>query len=129
MKFAAIKDRIQAAIIDSIIIIIAIFLVSELFTQFESVSKLVKIIAFLIIFILYDPLLTSINGGTIGHSLSKITVRKEGDLNKNISFPLAVIRFILKALLGWVSLITISGNEKKKAIHDFVANSVVIKRT
>jgi len=125
---ASIQDRIKAAVIDSIIIIVALFMTSELFALFDSIPNYIKIVVSIIVFILYDPLLTSLKGGTIGHTLSKITVRKDEKLDENISFPRALIRFVLKALLGWISLITISGNEKKKAIHDYAANSVVIKR-
>ncbi len=128
VTYAAIQDRIKAAVIDSIIIILALFITSEVFALFDSVPNYIKIIASIIIFILYDPLLTSMKGGTIGHTLSKITVRKEDKLEENISFPSALIRFILKVLLGWISLISISGNEKKKAIHDYAANSIVIKK-
>ena len=103
------------------------YIISQVFAGFDSIPNFVKIITSVIIFLLYDPLLTSLNGGTIGHSLSKIGVRKDEGLNNPISFPVAIIRFILKVLLGWISLITISGDKKKKAIHDNAAKSVVVK--
>ena len=48
-------------------------------------------------------------------------------MTKNISFPFALVRYLLKMFLGWISLLTITANDKKKAIHDFVAKSVVIE--
>lgn len=125
--YASMFDRIKAIFIDSIILIILMYILSRLFTGFDSIPNFVKIITYVIIFWLYDPLFTSIKGGTIGHSLMKIGVRKDEEFNKHISFPAAIIRFLLKYLLGWISLLTITGNEKKKAIHDNVAKSVVIK--
>ncbi len=77
-------------------------------------------------FILYDPFFTGQFGGTIVHSYSNITVRKDVDRERFISFPSALIRFVLKFSLGWVSLLTVTGNEKKKALHDFIAKSVVL---
>ena len=76
--------------------------------------------------LLYDPFFTSHYGGTIGHSFSKITVRKDIDRENHIGFTSALLRFIIKISLGWFSLLTVTGNKKKKAIHDFVVNSVVI---
>ena len=87
-----------------------------------------KIIVSILIFLLYDPLFTSFNGGTIGHTIAKISVRKDNEADKYISLPLAILRFIFKALLGWLSLLTISGNENKKAIHDLIAKSIVIRK-
>lgn len=76
--------------------------------------------------LLYDPFFTSHYGGTIGHSFSKITVRKDIDGENHIGFTSALLRFIIKISLGWFSLLTVTGNKKKKAINDFVVNLVVM---
>jgi uncharacterized RDD family membrane protein YckC len=120
-------DRVKASFIDAIVLIAMMYAASEIFALFDSVPNYVRIITSIFIFLLYDPLLTSFYGGTIGHSFSNIGVRKDDNLDEYISLPIAVVRFVLKALLGWISLLTVTGNEKKKAIHDFAANSVVIK--
>lgn len=52
---------------------------------------------------------------------------KENRINKkNIQFHLAIIRYFFKAFLGIISLVTVSGNEKKRAIHDHLIGSVVV---
>ena len=65
---------------------------------------------FLFIFLVYDPFFTSIFGGTVAHFINKIRVKREKAESKNILFPLALIRYVFKTLLGWVSLLTITGN-------------------
>jgi uncharacterized RDD family membrane protein YckC len=55
-----------------------------------------------------------------------IRVKRESNEQKNILFPLAIPRYIVKVLLGWVSLLTVSGSKKRKAIHDFLVGSVVV---
>jgi len=65
-------------------------------------------------------------GGTIGHFLIGIRVKRERKPEKNIIFPFALIRFVVKATLGWISLLTVSNNLKRKAIHDHMIGSVVI---
>ncbi len=99
---------------------------THLFGIFETVPDYIRLLAFVLIFILYDPLLTSIFGGTVGHMLLGIRVKRESDTQMNIPFLLAIVRFIVKVLLGWVSLLTVSGNKKGKAIHDLVVRSVVL---
>ena len=127
-KYAVLPDRIKAAFIDGIIIIAAMYAISEIFNLIENVPNSIRIIAMFIV-VLYDPFFISKYGGTIGHSYSGISVKKENDTTKNISFPISLIRFILKFLLGWISLLTVTGNKKKKAIHDFIANSVVVENS
>jgi len=119
-------DRFKAVFADSIILVILMKIITDIFSLFDNVPDISRAIAFIFIFFLYDPLFTSIFGGTIGHRINGIRVKKETDTNKNISFPMAVIRFIIKTSLGWVSMLTVPNNEKKKAIHDNLVNSIVI---
>lgn len=126
-KYAILPDRIKAAVIDGILLIALMYASSEIFSFFNEVPQFVRVLVFTLLFILYDPIFTSKYGGTIGHSFSGISVKKESDSTKNISFPVAIIRFILKASLGWISLLTTTMNDKKQAIHDFAASSVVLE--
>ncbi len=127
VTYAILPSRIKAVVIDSIILIAAMYGTSEVFSLFDEVSNTLRIFSFVLIFLVYDPFFTSAFGGTIGHSYSNISVKREKDLDRNISFPMAVIRYVLKTFLGWISLLTVTGNDKRKAIHDFVVNSVVIE--
>lgn len=126
IKYANLPDRVKAAFIDSIILVVLIYMCSEIFGLFETVPNAWRISASIFVFILYDPIFTSAFGGTIGHSFINIAIKKEDSPEQNISFFTALIRFIFKALLGWVSLLTTTGNSKRKAIHDYVAKSIVI---
>lgn len=128
-EYPLLLDRVKAATVDAIVLIAMMYGASELFTLFESVPNYLRIIVSVFVFLLYDPILTSFYGGTIGHSFSGIGVRKDDSSNDYISLPTALLRFIIKGLLGWISLLTVTGNDKKKAIHDFVVNSVVVAVT
>ncbi len=72
------------------------FIASYVFSLFENVPDYARIIVFVFIFLLYDPLFTSIFGGTIGHMIIGIRVKRESNIQKNILFPLAILRFIMK---------------------------------
>lgn len=125
-NYAPLTNRIKAAVIDSVVMIALMYAFTEIFRQFDDVSGNIRMFAFIFVFVLCDPIFTSAFGATIGHSYSKITVKRDSNSKKNISFPSAVLRFILKSSLGWLSLLTVTGNDKKQAIHDHVAKSVVL---
>ncbi len=126
VNYPGVSVRVKAVVTDSIMLVVFMLGVSYLFEVLGNVPDWARVMAFVFIFILYDPLLTSTLGGTIGHMLFGIRVKREKNQQKNILFPLAVIRFVVKALLGWISLLTVSGNKKGKAIHDLIIGSVVI---
>lgn len=125
-NYPGVFDRVKAIAADGAVIIILMFAAANVFSIFERVPDNARIGAFVFIFLLYDPLFTSIFGGTIGHMMLGLRVKRESDENRNILFPLAIVRYIVKASLGLVSLLTVSGNVKRKAIHDYLVGSVVV---
>lgn len=124
--YPGILYRVKAAIVDSVVLLVFMITTTYAFSLFEHVSDNARIVAFLFIFVFYDPLFTSMFGGTLGHKMNGISVKKDADNKRNLFFPLAFVRFLVKITLGWLSLLTMSGNDKRKAIHDFMAGSVVI---
>ncbi len=126
INYPTLLDRIKAVFADYIILILCMFCISYTFEYINTNNDLIRIIAFLFVFCLYDPLFTSIFGGTIGHLMFGIRVKREQNEEKNIFFLLAILRFFFKFLLGWISLLTVTSNNKKKAIHDYIVKSVVI---
>lgn len=126
--YPGVLDRVKAVVADSVVIVLLIFIVTYTLSIFENVHENVRIIA-LIFILLYDPIFTSVFGGTIGHMMFGLRVKREKNTTQNILFPLAIIRFIVKVFLGWLSLITVLGNEKRKAIHDYLVGSVIIYKT
>jgi len=124
-KYARLSTRVKAAFIDGIVLILLMYSATEILNLFDSVPNYVRMSIFIFVFFLYDPILISFFGATVGHFFNDIVVKSESNEKKNIIFPLALIRFILKILLGWISLLTVNGNEKGQAIHDFAAKSIV----
>ena len=77
INYPGLFDRIKAVTVDSLFIMIMIFIISDIFSNFDNLHQNARIIAFVSIFILYDPLFTSIFGGTIGHIIIGIRVKKK----------------------------------------------------
>lgn len=117
--------RVKAATIDSIVIILFMVVTTDIFSRFENVPDYARMIAFIFIFLLYEPLMVSFFGSTIGHRMSKIKVQRD-DNGKRINIVMAIFRFSIKALLGWISLFSVSMNNDRKAIHDIAAKSIVV---
>lgn len=114
--------RFAATLLDFFIIFILGGLVSSILPN--DAPNWLLAVSFTSIF-LYDPICTAFFC-TAGAYLMKFRVRKFENPSQKISFPMAIIRFIIKSLLGWISFLTIHRNEQRRAIHDMVANSVVI---
>lgn len=126
IQYPGIVDRVKGAVGDMVVILIMMTLISQLFSNFENVPDGVRIGAFIFVFFLYDPIFTSSFGGTLGHMMAGIRVKRDSDHSKNIYFPQALFRFAVKALLGWLSLLTISRSKERRAVHDMMVSSVVI---
>lgn len=124
--YPRVSERVKALFTDFIIIFLFMFISSYIFSLFDNIPDNARISAFVFIFFLYDPFFTSFFGGTIGHMNVGLRVKKDINEEKNISFLSAVLRYILKTFLGWISLLTVTSNNKGRAIHDIFAHSVVI---
>jgi uncharacterized RDD family membrane protein YckC len=124
--YPGVSERVKAVTLDGITMIVLMCCTAYLFSLLDTVDDIYRISAFLFIFFLYDPLCTSFLGGTIGHMLVGIRVKKESDETKNINLFYAFFRYLAKALLGWLSLLFVSSNDKGRALHDYVGESVVV---
>ena len=127
MKYGSLINRVKAIIIDGLVLVGFGIITATILSEFENVDDSVRLIIFVFIFLLYDPIFVSIFGATIGHLIIGLKVRRENNITRKIIFPVALVRFTMKVLLGWISLLTVSGNKKSKAIHDTVVDSVVLQ--
>ena len=126
LQYPGVARRVKALFTDTLVMMLFMVLFTALFAQFEKAADVARIIAIVFIFLLYDPLFTSFTGATIGHRLFGLRVRDEQEPTKNIGFFKAFLRFLMKAFLGWISLLTVHGNPKRKAMHDMAVGSVVV---
>lgn len=124
-KYPFMLERIQSIVIDSILIIACMIIFSDVLSNFNDVPNWLRAILLISLF-LYEPITTTF-GGTIGNNIKGIRVRKNGDEIRSINFFQALIRYFFKLLLGWFSFITIFSSTKKRAIHDIISGTVMVK--
>jgi uncharacterized RDD family membrane protein YckC len=127
IKYGTLINRLKAILIDVLVLVGLCMIATAIFSRIEYVSDTVRMVVFIFIFLLYDPLFTSIFGATIGHLIIGLKIRRAKDITRKLIFPMALIRFIIKGTLGFISLMTISITKKNRAIHDIVAGSVVLQ--
>jgi len=125
IQYPSIVKRVLAVLIDSTLI--TFFVVTSLTL---GAAKLLgeNLMFWIILFaiILYEPVFASFGGGTIGHHLLGLRIKKNSNPNDNISIFAAFGRYITKTTLGLISLLTIGSNSAKRGIHDKISGSVVI---
>ncbi|MFC4815601.1 RDD family protein [Flavobacterium sp. GCM10023249] len=124
-EYPSILDRIKSTTIDTLLVIAFMYFCSEILDSFENVDNYIRVLLFSAI-LLYEPIATTL-GATFGNDKMEIRVRRNSDHSKRIHFFQAVVRFVLKFSLGWLSFITVFGNTKRRTIHDYLSGSVMVK--
>jgi hypothetical protein len=117
--------RLQGMLIDSSILILTIASALIIAVAFESeyIARFLGVTV-VVTWLLYEPLLVSMTGGTIGHYVCNLRVVDNRD-GGNIGFGKATLRMALKTLLGWLSFVTMTATSRHQAIHDLLTDSTV----
>lgn len=124
--YPPLSDRVQSSFIDIMLVILLMFAVAGILDKVQNPPDWLKIVLFVSIWVIYEPLTTAM-GSTLGNYIKGIRVRQADNTTKRINFIQALVRYVLKIALGWISFLTIHSNAKRQAIHDMAAGSVMIK--
>lgn len=124
-ELPTIKIRYMSILIDGICLLLIALGISALFEKIGDVSGFVRGITFVVVIILYEPILVTL-GCTIGQLFMNIRVRDFRNPEKKLSFHLVIFRFIIKIILGWLSFLTVTFNINRRAIHDLASGSIMI---
>lgn len=120
-----IKTRYFSMLIDVVVVLMLTLGITFLLEKIGEVPDYVRGILFVVVVILYEPILVTF-GTTIGQLFLNIRVRQFNNPEKKLAFPIVLIRFIIKIFLGWLSFITVTFNINRRAIHDFASGSIMI---
>jgi uncharacterized RDD family membrane protein YckC len=77
-----------------------------------------------VMMLLYEPVLVSVTGGTLGHYFTNLRVVDDRS-GGNVSFLKACARVVIKGLLGWYSFVVLAATRRNQAIHDMLTRSTV----
>ncbi len=122
--YARFTRRLQGVFIDAIIfmVILAGSLIVAVSFASDNVGRILGITV-VATWLLYEPALVSLTGGTVGHYLCNLRV--VDDYGGNVSFPKALVRVLIKSLLGWYSFLAMAMTSRHQAVHDFLTKSTV----
>jgi uncharacterized RDD family membrane protein YckC/predicted alpha/beta hydrolase family esterase len=124
--YAKVWPRMKATLIDGLILALA-------FVAAASVGANVAgwgagaFLVWLAFWALYDPVLVSRTGATVGHRLQNLRVVSDRT-GGHPSLPVAFIRNVVKGVFGVISLLAMVGSARKKALHDWLAGTTVQAR-
>lgn len=125
-QYPSFMERMKAIMTDAVIIMLLIVFFSYAFDTMGEVSPQSRMCAFIFVFFLYDPIFVAFFGGTLGHLLMGLKVRRYSDQNKKVFIIIAFFRYAIKVILGIISFLTISSQPQKRAIHDLFTGSIVL---
>lgn len=121
--YAKIWPRTKAMLIDGFLVMGA-FLIAAFVGSNVAGTGAFAFLAWFAFWVLYDPLMVSRTGGTIGHHMQNLKVVSDRT-GIPPSLIAAFIRNIAKSLLGIVSLLAMAGSSRQKALHDWIAGTTV----
>jgi len=122
--YARFTRRLQAVLVD-VIIFMLIFAGALILAVSLKSDNVARILGFTVVatWLLYEPILVSRTGGTVGHWLYNLRV--VDDRGGNLSFGKSVLRVVVKTVLGWYSFITMALTHRHQAVHDLLTKSTV----
>lgn len=125
IRYPNLNRRVKAVVVDSLIFAILLTTFVPFIVQTGISPKWLKIILILLPFFIVEPFLVSVAGGSVGHHLMKIRIRKSS-AEKNLDIFSAIIRFMVKTLFGFLSLFFILLTRRHQAFHDKIVSSIVV---
>ena len=124
-QYARFVRRFRGMVIDWIVILLVMFgaLLVASTVQADNVARVLGAVVVLTL-ILYEPILVSATGSTIGHYMANLRVVDDRS-HGNVSFLKAVARHVIKSVLGWYSFLIMAATRRNQALHDKFTSSTV----
>jgi uncharacterized RDD family membrane protein YckC len=122
--FPSIFRRYLASAVDGLVVL-ALVLAVVYAVQGDGALGVLRVALLLVVVFGYEPLLTS-RGCTAGQWLMGFRVRRDEEPAERIGVPAALVRYVVKGVLGFFSFFAISFTRRRRALHDMVAGSVAV---
>lgn len=126
--YARFSRRLRGLFIDWTISLVVMFgaLMIASSLRNDDVSRALGIGVVLFV-LLYEPVLVSMTGSTIGHRMTNMRVVDDAH-GGNVSFLKAVARFVIKNLIGLYSFVAMATTRRNQTVHDLLTKSTVQMR-
>ena len=123
--YARFSRRMRGIVIDWIIAMVVLF-GAVMLASASGNSAVSRTLGYLVIafLLLYEPVLVTLTGGTVGHWASNLRV-VDDRTGGNVSFAKALARLVIKAVLSWYSFVILAATRRNQAVHDLLTRSTV----
>ncbi len=125
-RYPSVFERFKAALIDGALIVAFILLIAGVLQLFAPVAGHIRMILFLLVVPLYEPLQLWWFGKTVGHRVTGLCVVRTGDLSRTPNIAQAVIRALVRVTLGIFSLATVPFSYRQRSIHDMFSGTLTL---
>ena len=126
IRYPRFSRRVAAVVVDSMIYMVLFIALAVALGRVDMHGG-IKVAVMVAVYIILEPVLVSITGGTLGQHWRGLRVQ-HAETGGFLSLPRAVLRFIVKSILGLYSLLLILLTKRHQAVHDMVSGSVVVLR-
>lgn len=123
--YATLPMRIKAIAIDSLIVSLLLMALLQVLGLYFPKHSVLTAFAIFGMLLLFEPILISSFGCTIGQYLMGIRVILKKD-ETLCPFHLSIIRYIVKIILGSLSLFYMLFSSNRQGIHDYCAKTIVV---
>jgi uncharacterized RDD family membrane protein YckC len=126
VRYATFTRRFRALVIDNLFLAgtsVALFFLGDAVSDVPGATRLLLLLIVALV-LLYEPLLVSRRGATIGHAVARLRV-VDMRTGRWPSFGRAFVRFLIKGILGLPSFITMALNRRHQAVHDLLTHTAV----
>lgn len=117
--------RLRGVLIDGIVWPLAAIGTLVALTYAGVENPWIKVGLPVLVVLLLDPVAVSVTGGSIGHHLTGLRVRKDR-VDERISVLAASVRFVVKALFGLPAFFVAFVTQKRQGLHDLAARSLIV---
>ena len=123
--YARFPRRLMAMLVDGAVLASTFIVLAMVASAAESQLFVQTSLALLVLSaLLYDPVLVSTTGGTLGHHWLNLKVVAD-ESGGRLPFGRAVARGLLKGILGIVSFVFMAVTRRRQALHDLASHSTV----
>jgi uncharacterized RDD family membrane protein YckC len=126
LLYATFARRVRALVLDGLILL-GVLLAVAVFAAMVHLAQQVRVGLFfgiIALAILYEPVLVSTTGQTVGHWLCNIRIVAPTATGR-LPFWKAFLRWLLKGLSGLASFATMGATQRNQALHDLPFGTTV----
>ena len=126
VRYATFTRRFRALVIDNCCVaalLLALFFLDDAISDVPGATRVAWLLMVAVL-LLYDPVLVSRRGATIGHAAAGLRV-VDARTGRWPSFARAFVRSLVKLMLGLLSFFTMELTRRHQAVHDMVTHTTV----